>query len=227
MFSLFRKDLGLSLVWPAPLQHITAFVAYMYKLGLSHSTINSYMSGLSFYCKLNDFEDNTNRFIVRKLIDGVKRSRSPQIDNRLPISKDLLGRIIFVLPSICSSNYESALFKAAFSLAYHGLLRISELTVCPQNISNHTVFVHNVEICNDYLDVYLSSSKTDQFGKGTNIHIPAQADPKSCPLHLLKSILQIRPNLEGPLFCHFDGTPLNQISIFCIAQKIVVYFGIT
>jgi hypothetical protein len=47
MFSLFRKDLGLPLVWPAPLQHITAFVAYMYKLGLSHSTINSYMSGLS------------------------------------------------------------------------------------------------------------------------------------------------------------------------------------
>ena len=98
------------------------------------------------------FEDNTNIFIVRKLIDGVKRSRSPQIDNRLPISKDLLGRIMFVLPSMCSSNYESALLKAAFSLAYHGLFRISELTVCPQNISNHTVVVQNVEMCNDYLD---------------------------------------------------------------------------
>jgi hypothetical protein len=117
MLSFFRKDLGLPLVWPAPLQDITAFVAYMYKLGLLHSTINSYMSGLSFYCKLNDFEDNTNIFIVRKLTDGVKHSRSPQIDNRLPISKELLGRIIFVLPSICSSNYESTLFKAAFSLA--------------------------------------------------------------------------------------------------------------
>jgi hypothetical protein len=33
MFSFFRKDLGLPLVWPAPLQDITAFVAYMYKLG--------------------------------------------------------------------------------------------------------------------------------------------------------------------------------------------------
>jgi len=98
------------------------------------------------------FEDNTNIFIVRKLIDEVKRSRSPQIDNRLPISKDLLGRIMFVLPSMCSSNYESALLKAAFSLAYHGLFRISELTVCPQNISNHTVVVQNVEMCNDYLD---------------------------------------------------------------------------
>ena len=110
------------------------------------------MSGLSFYCKVNDVEDNT-RVSVRKLIDGIERSRSPQIDNRLPISKDLLRRIIFVLPSICSSNRETALFNAAFLLAYHGLFRISELTVCPQNISNHTVVVHNVEICNDYLDV--------------------------------------------------------------------------
>ena len=101
MFRFFRKDLGLPLIWPAPLQDIAAFVAHMYKLGLSYSTINSYMSDLSFYCKLNDFEDNTNRFIVRKLIDGVKRSRSPQIDNRLPIAKELLGRVIFVLPSIC------------------------------------------------------------------------------------------------------------------------------
>jgi hypothetical protein len=183
------------------------------------------MSGLRFYCKFNDLEDNTNRFIVRKLIDGVKRSRSPQIDNSLPISKDLLGRIIFMLPSICSSNYESALFKAAFSLAYHGLFRISELTVCPQQFSNHTVFVHNVEICNDYLDVYLSSSKTDQFDKSTNIHIPAQADPKTCPLHLLKSILQIRPNLEGPLLCHFDGTPLTRYQFSALLKRSLSILG--
>jgi hypothetical protein len=99
MFSFFQKGFGSS-----TLQDITAFVAYMYKLGLSHSTINSCMYGLRVYCKLNDFEDTTNIFIVRKLIDGVKHSRSPQIDNRLPISKELLGRISFVLPSICSSN---------------------------------------------------------------------------------------------------------------------------
>ena len=221
MFSFFQKGFGSS-----TLQDITAFVAYMYKLGLSHSTINSCMYGLRVYCKLNDFEDNTNRFIVRKLIDGVKRSRSPQIDNSVPISKDLLGRIIFVLPSICSSNYESALFKAAFPLAYHGLFRISELTVCPQNISNHTVVVHNVEICNDYLDVYLSVSKTDQFGKGTNIHIPAQADHKTCPLNLLKSFLQIRPKLEGPLFCHFDGPPLTRYQFSALLKRSLSTLGL-
>jgi hypothetical protein len=127
---------------------------------------------------------------------------------------------------MCSSNYESALLKAAFSLAYHGLLRISELTVCPQNISYHTVVVHNVEICNDYLDVYLSSSKTDQFGKGTNIHIPAQADHKTCHLNLLKSFLQISPNLEGLLFCHFDGSPLTRYQFSALLKRSLSILGL-
>jgi hypothetical protein len=54
---------------------------------------------------------------------------------------------------------------------------------------------------------------------GTNIPIPAQADHKTCPLNLLKSFLQIRQNLEGPLFCHFDGTPLKVV----IANFNIVY----
>ena len=127
---------------------------------------------------------------------------------------------------MCSSNYESALLKSAFSLAYHGLLRISELTVCPQNISYHTVVVYNVEIGKDYLDVYLSSSKTDQFGKGTNIHIPAQADHTTCHLNLLKSFLQIRPNLEGPLFCHFDGTPLTRYQFSALLKRLLSILGL-
>jgi hypothetical protein len=118
------------------------------------------------------------------------------------------------------------LFKAAFSLAYHGLLRISELTVCTQNISNHTGVVHNVEICNDYLDVYLSSSKTDQFGKGTTIYIPAQTDYKTCPLNLLKSFLQIRPNLEGQLLCHFNGTLLARYQFSALLKRSLSTLGL-
>lgn len=208
MSIFFQKGFGSSTRMASPFARHYCFCSIHVHVRLITLDHQSYMSGLSFYCNVNDVEDNT-RVIVRKLIDGIKRSRSPQIDNRLPMSKELLGRIIFVLPSICSSNYESAFLKAAFSLAFHGLHRISELIVCPQNISNHTV-VHNVEICNDYLDVYLSPSKTDQFGKGTTIHTPAQADHKTCPLNLLKSFLQIRRNLEGPLFYHFDGTPLTR-----------------
>ncbi|CAG2199596.1 unnamed protein product [Mytilus edulis] len=105
-FNSFRKDIGLANVWPVSLHDIVAFIAYMYKSGFAHSTINSYTSGLSFYNKLNDYEDYTQKFIVRKMIDGVKRTRSPQMDTRLPISRELLGRILSILSCICSSAYE-------------------------------------------------------------------------------------------------------------------------
>lgn len=219
--------MDLPLIWPAPLQDITSFVAYMFKSGLAHSTINSYISGLSFYSKLNDFEDNTSRFIVRKLIDGVKRSRAPQKDTRLPISRELLGRIVSTLPCICKSNYESRLFQAAYSLAFHGLFRVGELTVCPTNNSNHTIAIANVNIRDDNLEIYLGSSKTDQFGKGITIHIPAQGDRRTCPVVLLRDFMQNRPLIGGPLFCHFDGKPLTRYQFSSLLNRALSTLGIT
>jgi hypothetical protein len=75
------------------------------------------MSGLSFYCKLNDFEDNTNIFIVRKFTDGVKHSRSPQIDS-LQISTLCTTTVWFetvnslILNSPCYANEKAALNNA-------------------------------------------------------------------------------------------------------------------
>jgi hypothetical protein len=50
-------------------------------------------------------------------------------DSCLPITRDILVSLITVLPSACTSQYETKLFKAAFSVAFHGLLRIGELAI--------------------------------------------------------------------------------------------------
>ena len=133
-----------------PLQDIVNFIAHMFKSGLSHSTVNSYILGLSFFSRLNNYEDYTKRCIAMKMIDGVKRSRSSQMDTRLPISRELLSRIISVLPSICSSIHESRLFSAAFSLAFHGLFKAGESSV------THTVIVSDVNVLQSYLEMYLA-----------------------------------------------------------------------
>jgi hypothetical protein len=39
-----------------------------------------------------------------------------------------LIRILLVLSSVCKSRYESHLLRAAFSICYHGMFRVSELT---------------------------------------------------------------------------------------------------
>ena len=88
----------------------------MSKRGYAYTTVRSYVAGISFFNKLNNFEDVTQKFVIVKILEGFKRSR-PSKDARLPISRDLLAKIIKVTPVVCiTSIYESKLFSAAFSI---------------------------------------------------------------------------------------------------------------
>jgi hypothetical protein len=101
---------------------------YMSHTGLSASTITTYISGISTMHKLNGQTDNTKSFLVTKILEGSKRKNSPKADLRLPVSMNLLKRLIQSLPFVCTSVYESTMFASAFSLCFFGLLRVGEIT---------------------------------------------------------------------------------------------------
>jgi hypothetical protein len=136
-----------------------SFIASMYRRGLSFSTVNCYISDLSFYNKINNFEDYTQMFIVSKMIEGIKCSKLHEKDHRLPIIRELLNRILSILSIICTSHYEADLFKAAFLLAFHGFFRVRELTVGPKGDQIHTVKIENVKLFSNQLIFFLVSSK--------------------------------------------------------------------
>jgi hypothetical protein len=78
--------------------------------------------------KLNGHTDNTKSFLVTKILEGSKRKNSPKADLRLPVSMNLLKRLIQSPPFVCTSVYESTMFASAFSLCFFGLLRVGEIT---------------------------------------------------------------------------------------------------
>lgn len=192
---------------------------------MSHSTVNCFLSGISMYHKINDWEDNTQRFIIKKLKEGFKRSTRTK-DSRLPITRDILTQIMQLLPSICHSTFEYTLFSSVFSLAFHGLFRIGELTVGNNNVADHTVLANNVNIQASMIEIRLSSSKTDQNGSGVTLQIPCQSDQTICPVSLLKSYLRIRPNVQGPLFCHFDHKPVTRYQFSAVLKKVISLLGL-
>lgn len=49
----------------------------------------TYISALSFMCKLYNFENVPNLFIVRKLLTSIQR-KGVQPDSRLPITRAIL-----------------------------------------------------------------------------------------------------------------------------------------
>lgn len=212
-------------IWPVPLQEIMFYISYLFKSGRSYSTVSCYLAGLSYHNKMNNFEDNTQRFIVRKMIEGIKRSRSCK-DTRLPITREILNSIISILPCICSSQFECRLFKSVFSLAFHGMFRVGELTVDSKGVVDHTITVDNTSVNNGILEIYLATSKTDQFGSGTILQICPQENKNVCPVMAFLDYMKVRPLFAGPLFCHFDGRPLSKYQFSALLKKSLAILGL-
>lgn len=196
------------------------FVGYLSAKGLSYATVRSYLAGLSYLTKLQDFQDPTDQFLVSKLLQGLKRIKHTQ-DSRLPITKHLLQRIITILPSVCKDNYESLLFSSAFSIAFYGLLRVSEVIVTPKQ--NHRVLLRehlHIDHINKQLHLLVKFSKTDQTGKGTTLHIQSTGD-LTCPYALVTKYLSVHSNPKGPLFCHLGGFPVTRYQFSAVLTKAI------
>ena len=97
LFATFRSEFQLQSSWPPPLDQVVQFVAYMSVKGLAWSTARTYLMGIAFICKVSGGLDVTQHFLVKKLIEGFRRSTHEK-DTRLPISITLLKQLLAILP---------------------------------------------------------------------------------------------------------------------------------
>jgi hypothetical protein len=63
------------------------------------------------------------------MLEGLRRKTSQTRDIRVPISLSLLKRLIVSLQKVCTSRYDTFFFSAALSIAFFGMLRVSEITI--------------------------------------------------------------------------------------------------
>jgi hypothetical protein len=118
------------------LSHITTFIAYLSLNGKAYKTVNCYLSAINFQCKSLQQSDFSQNILVQKML-GFQRLKQPS-DTRLPITEELLDRIIRNLPNVCTSFYEADLFSSAFSVAFHSLLRVGEI-ILSKSCQKHQV----------------------------------------------------------------------------------------
>ena len=157
---------------------------------------------------------------MSKLLEGMRRLNKTR-DKRLPITATLLHDIMANLTPVCSSAFEASMFKAAFSVAFHAFLRIGELTNTKTTVSLH---INDVQMESHTVILRIAQSKTDQYGKGAKIILNATGK-STCPVFSMKSYLQIRPNLSGAAFCHFDGEPLTRYQFSAVLKKVLTILG--
>ena len=231
-FNNFRKLYRLDLIWLAPLDSLAQFIAYLSHKGMSASTVATYISGLSHCHKLNDLQDNTQSFIIKKLLEGMRRKYPQRTDIMAPIFIQLLKHLILALRRVCGSNYESLVFSTAFSIAYFGMLRVSEIAVNSRSDeSGHALNLDDVsfsENCNT-LHIRLLSSKTDQKHRSVTLFVSKQPDSDLCPVRLLQSFLKLRfsgLNGSNKLFVHVDGACLSKYQFSSVLQMCLQFCDI-
>jgi len=189
-------------------ENISLYVAHLDLKNLQPSTIQSHLSAISFISKLNSMPDFTSSFTVEKMMKSLHK-RSPCNDTRLPIDKALLEKLIINIRNHCDSAYECATYRAIFSLAYFALLRAGECTFSKHVLSLKCVNrVMQGGVC-IAIEISFDTFKNSSHKKASVPTLKIQKrGGDTCPVKLIDHYLQLRSNIDGPVFISAAGNPI-------------------
>ena len=148
----------------------------------------------------------------------MTRSSKRLSDQRQPIT----GTILKHLNSQLKSNQhlrkpDRAMLSAAFCLAFHGLLWVSEYTAPSDKafIPRLHATLSDIQWYSQYFTLFLKRSKTDQQGKGTMISF-CRLTKSTCPYHSMTTYIALaspKDPCTTPLFCFSNGRPLTRLRL--------------
>ncbi|WAQ94129.1 hypothetical protein MAR_006600 [Mya arenaria] len=141
---------------------------------------------------------------------------------------DILKQILRALPFVASSAYETSLFNAAFVIACFGFLRRNRSRWGSRHLhESGTDFGYTIIRMQVHTFHFIRCSKTDQYGNSVSLIFTHSSDSTIRPVLAVKYLyLSVRPNIDGPLFCHFSREPLTKYQIRAMLMKCLKFCGI-
>ncbi|XP_054832315.1 integrase/recombinase xerD homolog [Eublepharis macularius] len=226
-FWAFAREVGGPTSWPAPQDMVLRYLAYLRALGRAPSTMRGDLAAISFFSKALGFEDPCDCFAARRAVEGWRRLAPPPPDKRRPITLPILREITLRTKDICWSEFEAILFRAAFSLAFFGALRVGEL-VCAsrEDTSGRALQVGDVSWGRGGLTINIRRSKTDQLGRGASIFLRPAAIAAVCPVRALEEYLALRPSGPAPLLVHADCSPVSRFQFAAVLRACLAAAGL-
>ena len=169
------------------------------------------------------------------VLRGVRRTRAPHPDRRLPITSHILSLLYNTWTGPNPLTYESRLLWAACCLGFFGFfgfLRVGEFTARNTSAppSPGIIGIHDISRAPgdppQYLCIHLRVSKTDPFGRGVHIYL-GRTNAIICPVAAVLSFLVVRPHhLTGPLLQFADGTTLTRSFLITAVKRALATAGI-
>ena len=94
----------------------------------AYSTILSTVSAISYCHKIVGLADPADNFYIKNILVGVQKS-SGKVDSRKHIDLHMLGQLVQASKAVIPEQFAQLCIAAMFMLAFHGFLRICEITV--------------------------------------------------------------------------------------------------
>ena len=228
-YSLFSADHQTHSRYPRNIHQLTMFISYLSYRNFSPNTIITYASAMAQCTLIATGTNLTAHFLCQKLFRALRRQKVPDIRRR--VTPAILLSLISACDSVCYTACEASLFKVAFSLAFHALLRVSEC--CSTSKGTHTgIRAQHVKLLgkgsNRCLKLTIPQSKNDQYGKKCTIKLNCLPHQSKiiCSVRLMVAYLKVRPAFKKnqPLFIHGDGSSLTQ-NQFASVMKQALHFS--
>ena len=156
---------------PASKRTLAHFAAHLSLQGLAPASIATYTALVSSYHRAHGLLDPCRHNPLLNLAKrGAARYSAHPRATRKPITHNLLICHLHHLrqySSLCPQDRR--MLAAAFSLAFHGFLRVGEYTVPSLHRFNpsHHATAHDIIWHKHHLSFTIKRSKTDQLGRGT------------------------------------------------------------
>lgn len=165
----YTSDMAAFLAWggrvPASPEAVASYLAASDLLAAS--TLRRRLAAIADAHQAVGHPDPTKHPLVRKVFRGIRRVHGARIDAATPLDIDMLARIIAALPNDLTAIRDRALLLVGFFCA----LRRSELV---------GLSVEDLDRRPEGWIITIRRSKTDPFGKGQYVPLPAFPGPL-CP----------------------------------------------
>ena len=214
------------------------FVAHCYHvLNLKYTTIKLYLAGIRFTYVKAGFANpllSTNGSQLPRIqiiLKSVKKLQGKPLKPRLPITFNILCKIIYTLRRGVFGPYLDVMMEAACTLAFFGFLRCGEFTKTT-SYYDHKPFLTfgDIKFNNtESLDVTLRVSKTDPFRQGVTITI-YKSNHIICPVRAMNHYFEIHRirgfKYSGALFVKSDGKVITRIEFVDRVRQILRRLGL-
>ena len=213
---------------PLTVSIIALFVAYLHHLNLSYKTINTYLSAMAYVHKMLALPNPTSQFLISRLVRGAQ-NLAPSYDLRLPITINILDKLVAALEHVAQSIFHRMLFTAMFLFAFNTFARVGEIT-----LSNHK-YIKNVVKIEDVQIIYFgnvpckisATFRHFKHSKGRPHVIEFdKGDTQISVIEAMLAYLSIRGKEPGPLFVLADSRAVPRSLFECQLRKCLSFCGL-